>query len=280
MRAGAPAATSAWVDPGAPSGSGQATILSMKADPGRDLVDRRLFSQGLAEPMLEKPAAIVARLGAVQAQDYAAAKWGLGLRGRGLDDAAVEKAFAQGAILRTHVMRPTWHFVTPRDIRWMLALTGPRVSALMAHDNRKLELDGRVFARSHATLARALEGGVYRTREELAATLGRAGIHAKGQRLGHLMMQAELDQVICSGLGLPRTTTVVFVDGAPCTLAHARRAAREASRRGRLRIPVKATWAPFSVLRTPAFSLRGGFRRASISSSAASYLRRRSPMQR
>ncbi len=62
-------------------------------------------------------------LGAVQAQDYPAAKWGLGLRAPGVSDADVERAFDEGAILRTHVLRPTWHFVTPSDIRWMLALT-------------------------------------------------------------------------------------------------------------------------------------------------------------
>jgi len=164
-----------------------------------DVVSRRLRNHGLDRPEFDEPSEVVAWLGAVQAQDYAAAKWALGVRARGLDDAAVERAFTRGTILRTHVMRPTWHFVTPRDIRWMLALTAPRVSALMGHYNRKLELDGRVFARSHAALERALGGGAHHTRAELAATLARAGIRAKGQRLAHLMMQAELDQVICSG---------------------------------------------------------------------------------
>jgi hypothetical protein len=66
----------------------------------------------------------------------------------GTDD-AIEKAFANGEILRTHVMRPTWHFVTPADIRWLLSLTAPRVNAANSYYNRKLELDNGVFKRTN-----------------------------------------------------------------------------------------------------------------------------------
>jgi len=37
-------------------------------------------------------------------------------------------------------MRPTWHFVTPANIRWMLELTAPRVHAANTFMYRKLEL--------------------------------------------------------------------------------------------------------------------------------------------
>ncbi len=165
----------------------------------RSILSHRLRNQGLHQSPFKSVAEVVEWHGAVQAQDYTAAKWGLGLRAPALRDAAVDEALARGAILRTHVMRPTWHFVSPRDIRWMLALTADRVRAAMNSYDRKLDLDRRAFARSNAALERALGGGVYRTREELAEVLGRAGIRAKGQRLGHLMMQAEIDQVVCSG---------------------------------------------------------------------------------
>lgn len=144
-------------------------------------------------------AAVVRALGAVQAQDYSGAKWALGQRVTRATDGAVETLFARGAILRTHVLRPTWHFVVPEDIRWMLALTAPRVRSMMASYNRKLELTPDVFHRSNDTIARALEGGRHLTRTELKDALARAGIVASTQRLGHLMMQAELDAVICSG---------------------------------------------------------------------------------
>ena len=64
----------------------------------------------------------------MQAQDYPAAKWAIGSRAPGCQDGDVEQAFNDGLILRTHVLRPTWHFVTPEDIRWLLTLSAPRDS--------------------------------------------------------------------------------------------------------------------------------------------------------
>lgn len=164
-----------------------------------DLISQRLQNQRLVRSTLQDPTAVVWWLGAVQAQDYPGAKWALGQRTKGTTDVDVERAYDDGALLRTHVMRPTWHFVAPEDIRWMLALTAPRVMAVMASYDRKLELDTPLFMRSHRVLQRALSGGRHLTRTELAAALGRVGIVAHGQRLGHLMLRAELDAVVCSG---------------------------------------------------------------------------------
>lgn len=143
---------------------------------------------------------LVRTLGAVQAQDYPGAKWGVGQRLRGVTDADVEDAFTRGDILRTHVLRPTWHFVAPEDIRWMLALTADRISAVMATYNKVLGLTPAILRRGNDVIARALEGGKQRTRAELKSALVKAGIDAEGtQRLSRLVMQAELDRVICSG---------------------------------------------------------------------------------
>ena len=95
----------------------------------RDLVRRRLASQHLAKPSLAAPAELVHAFGAVQAQDYAAARWAVGQRLVGATSALVERALDEGSILRTHVLRPTWHLVAQADIRWMLELTSPRVKA-------------------------------------------------------------------------------------------------------------------------------------------------------
>jgi len=96
-----------------------------------DIARRRLAHQQLLTPTLTDAAEVVRRLGAVQAQDYAGAKWAVGMRTRGAVDAVVEQGLSDGSILRTHVLRPTWHVVTPADIRWMLALTAPWVKAAM-----------------------------------------------------------------------------------------------------------------------------------------------------
>lgn len=173
----------------------------------------RLHCQRLTAGHLARPEQVVAALGAVQAQEYPFAKWGLGLRLRGATDASVERAFASGAILRTHVMRPTWHFVAPADIRWLLALTAPRVRAAVAHYDRRLGITPAVVRRSNRAIAAALAGGVTLTRQELKAVLVGAGVNVEGtQRLAHVLLHAELDAVICSGARRGKHFTYALLD--------------------------------------------------------------------
>jgi hypothetical protein len=166
----------------------------------------------LARSTATRPAAVVARLCAMQAQDFIGAKWAIGVRAKGLDDAAVEAAFDRGEILRTHVMRPTWHFVTPADIRWMLTLTAPRVHQVSKFYYRQYGLDAKTMARVHRVLAAELEGARFRTRTELAQALAKRGIEASGPRLGLLTIHAELEQVICSGPARGRQLTYAHFD--------------------------------------------------------------------
>ncbi len=200
------------------SRSTSASLLALR------LRNQRLAASAASQP--RQPADIVAWLGAVQAQDYPAAKWALGLRAEGLTDAAVEQAFAEGSILRTHILRPTWHFVTPADIRWMLALTGPRVQTVMSYYYHHFDLTRRKLARCQKVLARALSGGRHQTRAELAAALRAAGIDAAGSHLHHIMVDAELEAVICSGPRRGKQFTYALLDErAP--IAQARTLSRE-----------------------------------------------------
>ena len=164
-----------------------------------DIASYRLRNQRLSQTGLKNPVEVVSWFGAVQAQDFAGAKWAIGLRTSGLTEADVERAFSDGSILRTHVLRPTWHFVTPRDIRWLLKLSAPRVRALLAYNDRQLELNKPVITKSNAVLAKTLQGGKQLTRDELGATLQRNKVPTNGLRLTQLMIHAELDAVICSG---------------------------------------------------------------------------------
>ncbi|HEX2271173.1 MAG TPA: winged helix DNA-binding domain-containing protein, partial [Pyrinomonadaceae bacterium] len=110
------------------------------------------------------------------------------------------EAFNRGEIVRTHVLRPTWHFVTPEDIRWMLELTGPRVNLKCGSAYRAYELDAAVLKRTNSVITKALKGGKHLTRAELKAILNRAGIAADDTvRMGHILIRAEQDGVICSG---------------------------------------------------------------------------------
>ena len=181
--------------------------------PTLDICGHRLANQHLTRQSLENASEIVRLLGAVQAQDYSGAKWAIAQRTRDATESEVESEISDGSILRTHVLRPTWHFVAPDDIRWMLALTAPRVKALLAFYDRTLELDTTVLRRSRAALTRALRDGKHLTRTELARALTRAGIRADGtQRLAHLMMHAELDALICSGARRGKQFTYALLD--------------------------------------------------------------------
>jgi winged helix DNA-binding protein len=178
-----------------------------------DIAHWRLHNQLITRRTFEKPDDVVQWLGAVQAQDYAAAKWAVGLRLQGTTDDDVEQAFASGAILRTHLMRPTWHFVSPTDIRWILALTAPRVNAANTSWYRKLELDDATFRCSNTVLAKALQGGKQLTRPELASVLHQAGIATDDlQRFTYIMMRAELDGIVCSGARRGKQFTYALLD--------------------------------------------------------------------
>ena len=159
----------------------------------------RLISQQLTSTKCTTAAELVARFGALQAQEYTHAKWSLGLRLAHLTDKSIEKDLDRGRILRTHVLRPMWHLTTPQDIRWLLMLTAPQVHAANATMYRKLELNTTVFTRCNDLLFRILEGKVQLTRDMIGQALAREKINAEGPRLSYLLMQAELEGIICSG---------------------------------------------------------------------------------
>ncbi|HEX2717418.1 MAG TPA: winged helix DNA-binding domain-containing protein [Gemmatimonadaceae bacterium] len=166
----------------------------------REVARRRIANQFLLVTPHATPVEVVAALGAVQAQDYHGAKWGVAQRTTGATDADLERAVAGGVIIRTHVLRPTWHFVAPADLRWMLELTGPRIANGMPARHRELEIDAAVRRRASRALATALRDGRHHTRAEIAAVFQRAGIDLRDrQRLAHLLMLAELDALVCSG---------------------------------------------------------------------------------
>ena len=176
------------------------------------LLTARLRNQQLVGSTRRKPDQVVSWLCAMQAQDYPAAKWAIGLRAPGCQDADVEQAFNDGLILRTHVLRPTWHFVAPEDIRWLLALSAPRLHAANAYYYRQAGLDAKMFAKSCAMIHRVLEGGKTLTRAEIAVYLKRAKVPADGLKLAYVMMHAELEGVICSGPRRGKQFTYALLD--------------------------------------------------------------------
>jgi hypothetical protein len=178
----------------------------------RDIANLRIHNQHLNHAKFKKPEEVVGCMCAMQAQEYANAKWAIGLRMLSPTDEAVEKAMTSGAILRTHVLRPTWHFVLPQDIRWMLKLTGPRVNAGNATMYKKHELTDAVFNKSFDVFVKAMQGGKQLTRAEIVTAMNQADIATDDLRLTLLLMKAELEQLICSGPRLGKQFTYALLD--------------------------------------------------------------------
>ena len=179
----------------------------------RDVVSQRLDNHKLSSSEFKKPVDVVRWLGAVQAQDFNGAKWALALRMRAATDAVVEEAFNEGQILRTHLMRPTWHFVAPDDIRWLLQLTAPRINVRCGPNYRKYELDNATFKKSNKALTRALQGGKHLTRSALKKVLNRSGIAADDTvRMAHILLRAELDGIVCSGPRIGKQFTYALLE--------------------------------------------------------------------
>jgi hypothetical protein len=177
-----------------------------------EIAGQRLHNQHIISHLFTMPAEIVKYMGAMQAQDYAGAKWAVGMRLQKSNDAAIDKALADGSIIRTHVLRPTWHFVSPSDLRWMLDLSAHRIIAMSASRDRQLKLDSSIFKHSNDVLGKALSGGKQLNRLEVMAILQQAGIDTNEQRFIHLLMRAELDRVICSGARQGKQFTYALFD--------------------------------------------------------------------
>ena len=181
-------------------------------DPRLELAWQRLGNQRLARPLPGGAAAVVRHLGAVQAQEYPVARWSLGQRSRGLSEAAVDDALATGEILRTHVLRDTWHLVAAEDIRWLVELTRPRIRKRNEAMHRRLGLEARTLVRTDALLADALAGGRRMTRAQIGSLLRGHGIPADGPYLAYVLMHAELELLICSGGLDGKQQTYALVD--------------------------------------------------------------------
>lgn len=159
----------------------------------------RLAGQNVVNSPFSRVKDLVGSMGAMQAQDYNMAKWAVGLRTPGTADDTVGAAIDSGDIIRTHLMRPTWHLVSVEDASWLLELTGPAIKASQKSRNRELELSDEIFAGTNKIIGNAVREGNHLTREELISILRNEGIETANNRGSHILFTAELDRIICSG---------------------------------------------------------------------------------
>ncbi len=165
-----------------------------------DIARWRLRTQHLVAPHAAAAREVVGSLLAVQAENPSQAAWAVAARTRRPDQADLAALLDEGAVLRTHVLRPTWHFVRAEDLGWLLDLTGPRVQRVTGTQLRSVHgFDERAIGRAVAAVTEALAGRRHLTRAQLADDLRGRGVEGNGQMLMILLAHAELDGLVCSG---------------------------------------------------------------------------------
>ncbi len=176
-----------------------------------DITHIRLASQQLTGSNVNSPKEIVSWMGAMQAQDYPMAKWAVGVRLVDATDQSLETAIANAEIIRTHLLRPTWHFVNAEDIYWILDLCAARLKASQSARDKQLELTEAIYTKSNRIIEKALSHGRQLIREELITELNRAGIATDENRASHLFSRAEIEKIICSGATRNGKTTYALL---------------------------------------------------------------------
>ena len=164
-----------------------------------DIPGKRLTSQHISSKKYKTVKELINYMGAIQAQDYLMSKWAIGVRLKNSSEKIINDAIDKGEILRTHLLRPTWHFVSSENIYWLLELTASRIKNSMSSRNRELDLTREVFKKSNRIIRDVLKGNNHLTREELIVILNKAKIKTDKNRASHLFAEAELSGIICGG---------------------------------------------------------------------------------
>lgn len=164
-----------------------------------DISNSRLASQHIAIKTQTTVKDVVGYMVAMQAQDYAMAKLAVGIRLSDTTDKVIEAAISNGDIIRTHLLRPTWHLVSADDIYWLLELTAPHVKNLLKSRHKELELSGSVLTAIYTIIQNELRDGNHLTREELISIIEKANFSMDDNRAYHILLRAELDGILSSG---------------------------------------------------------------------------------
>lgn len=163
-----------------------------------EVVHRRLVNQMLAKGAAS-PIGLAGWMGAIQAQDFQMVKWAFGIRIPGSTSETIDKAINDGEIVRTHVLRPTWHFVSAANLLWMLELSSPRIRPGLKYRQDFLGLTPEILQKSNSIIPNTLRGGKHLTRDEMIANLKADGITTDNNSFSHIFLWAELNGIVCSG---------------------------------------------------------------------------------
>lgn len=161
-----------------------------------EIAKQRLVSQRIVHPKTTSPLEVVSALGAMQSQDYASAKWPIGLRA-GCSEQDVIDSINKGEIVRTWPMRGTLHFIAAEDIHWMLDLLSFRALQGATRRMEFLGIDEKLITKCKKVAEKVLSGNNYLTREEFYSELDRNKIAVSGQVKYHIIWRMAQDQLIC-----------------------------------------------------------------------------------
>jgi len=165
----------------------------------KEIPTLRVINQQIGGSKFKSAKEAAGWMAALQAQDYNMSKWAFGIRIAGSTEETINREINSGNIIRTHLLRPTWHFVSADDIYWILGLTAPNIKAAMRSRDRQLGLTDTVVNKCKSVIEKALAKENHMTREELINVLIEAGIDTGENRASHILMRAEIDGLICSG---------------------------------------------------------------------------------
>lgn len=178
----------------------------------KEILSLRLSNHQLAGTEIKEPHNLVSWMGAMQSQSFEMAKWGIGCRMPGITNQMLDKALDKGDILRLHILRPTWHFVSKDDIYWMLDLSTPRVRKAIASSDKELGLTENFIKKTNAIIEKALAKDSNLTRQELQDIINNAGLKADSRTITHIMYHAELGGIVCNGIVRRKKQTYALLE--------------------------------------------------------------------
>lgn len=174
----------------------------------RDIARWRLRSQLLAAPVADAESVVRTLLG-VQAENPSQSAWAVATRTTAPRQEDLAAALADGRVIRTHVLRPTWHYVHVDDLRWLLDVTAPRVIPAAAQQLRPLAERMTLLTDAITSL---LDATPDRTRSEVAAALAERGQAVSAFELMLLLAHLEVHGILCGGVPRDGEHTYALLD--------------------------------------------------------------------
>jgi hypothetical protein len=176
------------------------------------ITSHRLQLQQISAQQFTTPNQVVNWMGAMQSQDYEMSKWAVALRLPNMIENKIETALSNGEIIRTHILRPTWHLVSAENLRWMMDLSAPQLIRTLNSYTKSVELNTKDLLKAEKLIQKLLQQKNHCTRDEIMMVLQKEKIKTNGYRSAHIMFHCELNSLVCSGIRKGKDITYALID--------------------------------------------------------------------